>query len=164
MKRIRYSKILNLTNEFLEPSIGLIKRFKGRKTTSHKDLEQIIKIFFPKTKHISSGKGYYKYVYIIHSQKTPLVLKEGKRKDIRKDYNTYLSLPEEIRNRYFAKIYWRSDGGRFMLQKYGKRKEVPDYIHEKLKCIGKNYNLKDVRKENIMYFKNGYKIIDAERM
>jgi len=164
MKRTRYSTILRLTDEFLEPSIGLIKRFKHRKTTSHKDLEAMIKMFFPRTKHMRSSRGYFKRVYIIHSHKTPLVLKEGKRKDIRKDYNTYLSLPEEVRNRYFAKIYWRSKGGKFMLQKYGKRKEVPDYIHEKLKYIGKNYNLKDVRKENIMYFKNGYKIVDAERM
>lgn len=163
-KMVRHQKILSLVNNFIEPSIMKIKRARKIKTTPHKDIEKLLNIFFPKTKYMSSHHGFFKHVFIIHSDKRFIVLKEGKSKDIRKDYNTYQKIPKNVRNRYFAKIYWRSSGGKFMLQKYGKNKKVPEKEEERLKQIGKKYWLKDIREANIMFVDNKFKIIDAERI
>ena len=160
---IRYNKIFSLVNDFIEPSIRKIQRARKIKTIPHKDIEKLLNIFFPRTKYISSNKGFFKHVFIIHSEIKSLVLKEGKSKDIRKDYNTYKRIPKNVRNCYFAKIYWRSNGGRFMLQKYGKEVGIPKDELMRLKEIGKKYGLKDVREDNIRKFGDKLKIIDAER-
>jgi len=159
----RYSKIKKLVEEIIEPSIKSIKKFRGINVTPHKDIEGLLNIFFPKTKYHESKKGFFKHVYIIHSSKKKLVLKEGSRKAIRKDYTTYKRIPGKVRNRVFAKIYWRSKDGKFMLQKYGKRVKVPKNQLEKLKQVGNEYNLKDIREANVMKFGNKFKIVDAER-
>ena len=159
---MRYKKIKDLVEKVIEPSIAIIKRTRKRKSMPFKDIEKILNIFFPKTKHYETGKGFYKHVYVIHSDKRKLVLKIGRsKKHIRKDVTTYQRLPENIRNRYFAKIYWRHN--LFLLQKYGKKVRVPDREEQKLRKIGEKYGLKDVRKANIMKFGNKFKIVDAER-
>jgi len=127
-----------------------------------KDIESILNMFFPSTSHLKPRKGYFKHVFIIHSNKRKLVLKIGRtKKDMLKDYTTYNRLPKNVRNRYFAKIYWRS--GLFMLQKYGVKVRVPQEEIRRLKHIGEKYGLKDVREANIMKFGNMFKIVDAER-
>ena len=161
---MRHQKILSLIDNFIEPSIVKIQRARKIRTIPHKDIEKLLKIFFPKTKYMDSSHGYFKHVFIIHSDKKLLVLKEGKSKNIRKDYNTYQKMPKNVRNRYFAKIYWRSKGGSFMLQKWGKKAKVPDEELLKLKKVGRKYGLKDVRKANIMKFERKLKIVDAERI
>ena len=127
-----------------------------------KEIEQIIKIFFPKTKYYETGKGFFKNVYVIHSRKRKLVLKISRnKKHIRKDFTTYRRLPTDKRNKFFAKIYWVDD--LFMLQKYGEKAKVPKEVINKLKNIGKIHGLKDIREANIMKFDNKFKIVDAER-
>jgi hypothetical protein len=161
-KKIRYRKIFDLVVEVIEPSIGIIKRTRKRKTMPFKEIEKIINVFFPKTKPEKMAKGFYKHVFVIHSDKKKLVLKIGRsKKHIRKDYTTYKRLPIRIRNRYFAKIYWTHN--LFMLQKFGKEVRVPDKEEAKLRRIGQKYGLKDVRKANIMKFGKSFKIVDAER-
>lgn len=159
---MRYKKIKDLVEKVIEPSIGIIKRGRKRKTMPFMEIEKIINVFFPKTKHYKKAKGFYKHVFIIHSDKRKLVLKIGRsKKHIRKDITTYERLPIKIKNRYFAKIYWRHN--LFMLQKYGTKKKVPDEEEANLKRIGQKYGLKDVRKANIMKFGKKFKIVDAER-
>jgi len=80
---------------------------------------------------------------------------------MRKDWITYQKIPSNVRNRYFAKIYWRS--GLFMLQKYGKKTKVPKGEISRLKEIGGKYDLKDIREANIMKVDGKFKIVDAER-
>ena len=161
-EKIRYRKIFDLVVKVIEPSIGIIKRARKIETMPFKDIEKLINIFFPKTKHFETAKGFYKHVFVIHSDKKKLVLKIGRsRKDMRKDFVTYKKLPASIRNRYFAKIYWRRN--LFMLQKYGKIVRVPDKTEAALKSIGNKYGLKDVRKANILKFGKNFKIVDAER-
>lgn len=161
-EKIRYRKIYDLVVEVIEPSISIIKRARKRRTMPFKEIEKIMNVFFPRTRHIKTAKGFYKHVFVIHSDKKKLVLKIGRsNKHIRKDLTTYESLPVNIRNRYFGKIYWRHN--LFMLQKYGKRAAVPDCVEAELKNIGLKYGLKDVRKANIMKFGKSFKIVDAER-
>lgn len=158
----RYRKVFDLVVAVIEPSIGVIKRARKRNTMPFKEIEKLLKVFFPKTKHIKSAKGFYKHVFVIHSDKRKLALKIGRSKrNIKKDVATYESLPANIRNRYFAKIYWRHN--LFMLQKYGKSSAVPDRVERELKKIGLKYGLRDIRKANIMKFGNTFKIVDAER-
>lgn len=164
---MKYKKIKNLVEEIIQPSLIFIKRSRRRSNTPFKEIKSILNIFFLKTKHHESGKGYWKHVFIIHSGNKKLVLKMGrKRKDIRKDFTTYKQLCKKLGtkkvNRFFAKIYWRTDLS--MLQKYGKKVKIPKNELAKLKKIGEDLGLKDIRDANIMKFDNKFKIVDAERI
>jgi len=163
---MRYKKIKSLVEKVVQPSVDFIKRSRGRTTTPFKEIEAILRIFFPRTKHEGSKSGFFKHVFIIHSSTRKLVLKMGrKRKDVRKDYVTYRRLCKRVgtrkANRRYAKIYWRT--GLFMLQKYGKQVIVPTKEKKRLDAFGKKYGLKDIRDANIMKFGNNFKIVDAER-
>lgn len=158
----RYKKVKNLVETVIEPSIKYIKTTRKRKNMPYMDIESLLKIFYPKTKYEEINNGAFKHVYVIHSNKRKLVLKIGRAKRrINKDYKTYLHMPENVRNRYFAKIYWKHNI--FMLQKYGKKANIPEQELTHLKNIGKKYGLKDVRKANILKFGRRFKIVDAER-
>jgi len=76
-----------------------------------------------------------------------------------KDWLAYHSLPKNIRNRYFAKIYWLTD--HCLLQKYGRATRVPDHELRKLKSVGKEYGLRDIRPANIRKVDGRFKIVDA---
>ena len=163
---MRYKKIKKLVEEIIQPSLFFIKRSRGRSNTPFKEIELILNIFFPKTKHHESGKGYWKHVFVIHSGKKKLVLKMGRSKrSIQKDFTTYnrtcKRLNKRKANRYFAKIYWRTDLS--MLQKYGRRVRIPRSELEKLKKVGESVGLKDIRNANIMKFGKQFRIVDAER-
>jgi len=162
----RYKKIKSLVERVVEPSVDFIKRSRKRTTTPFKEIEAILKVFFPRTKHEDSKNGFFKHVFVIHSSSRRLVLKMGRsKKHIRKDYVTYKRLCDSASsaraNRHFAKIYWRT--GLFMLQKYGKEVAVPSKELKRLKKFGERFGLKDIRGANIMKFGNKFKIIDAER-
>jgi len=75
------------------------------------------------------------------------------------DWLAYHCLPQNIRNRYFAKIYWLTD--HCLLQKYGKGNKVPEKALQKLKGIGKKYGLLDIRRANIRKVDGKFKIVDA---
>jgi hypothetical protein len=163
---MKYKKIKALVEQVVQPSIDFIKSSRDRTTMPFKEIEAILKVFFPHTKHAESKHGFFKHVFIIHSSTRKLVLKVGRsNKDIRKDYVTYTQLCDRANpkraNQYFAKIYWRT--GLFMLQKYGKEVAVPPNELKRLKQFGKRFGLKDVKQANIMKFGNNFKIIDAER-
>ena len=161
-EKIRYKKVRNLVETVIEPSIKYIKTTRKRKNMPYRDIENLVKIFYYKTKYEEVYKGAFKHVYVIHSNKRKLVLKVGRTKrriDI--DYKTYSQVPKNVRNRYFAKIYWTHNI--FMLQKYGKKAKIPEQELTHLKDIGRRYNLKDVREANILKFGRRFKIVDAER-
>jgi len=159
---MRHKKIREEAVGILEDIIRYIKKSRKRKSMPFKEIETIIRILFPRTKHYKGGKGFFKHVFVIHSSKRKLVLKVGRsNKHLRKDFTTYLTAVKRGGGRYFAKIYWRQ--GLFMLQKYGKKTKVPPKELKKLKEIGKKCGLKDIRKANIMKFGKKFKIVDAER-
>lgn len=158
----KYKKIRKLVETVIEPSIKYIKTSRKRKTMPYKDIEKLINIFYPRTSYEEVNKGAFKHVYVIHSNKRKLVLKIGRSKrHINKDYKTYLQIPETVRNRYFAKIYWTHN--LFMLQKYGKKANISESELTRFKDLGIKYNLKDVRKANLLKFGEKFKLVDAER-
>lgn len=151
MDRLRYKKIKSVVDKLHAPSIRLIKQSRKRRSMPYKDIETILKIFFPRTKFHKTGKGFFKHVFVVHSSKRKLVLKIGRSpRHIRKDHTTYRRLSEKIPNKYFAKIYWAD--GLFMLQKYGRQVTVPPRVLQKLKAVGARYRLRDVRDVNVMKF------------
>lgn len=88
-----------------------------------------------------------------------LALKIGGEENITKDIEVYDSLPSNIRNRYFAKIYWHT---RYcLLQKYGKAVKIPPKTLEALRGKAASYRLTDVRAANIRKVDGRFKIVDA---
>jgi len=159
---MRYKRIYGLTNKVIKPLIKEIKKAKNTQRMPYKEIKIILDMLYPATKHQNVGRGYFKHVFIIHTKKRRLALKIGRGiKDMRKDAITYQKIPSNVRNRYFAKIYWTS--GLFMLQKYGKKAKVPKDEIDRLKEIGSKYGLKDIREANIMKVDGKFKIVDAER-
>src|SRR5260370_3503303 len=163
---MRYKKIKSLVEQVVKPFIKFIKTSRGRTTMPFKEIEAILKVFFPRTKQADTRQGFFKHVFIIHSSSRKLVLKIGRSKrHIQKDYTTYTQLCDRANprraNEHFAKIYWRT--GLFMLQKYGKEVAVPPKELKRLKEFGERFGLKDIREANIMKFGNNFKIVDAER-
>jgi hypothetical protein len=59
----RYRKIYDLVIEVIEPSIGVIKRVRKRRSMPYKEIEKILNVFFPRTKHYKTAKGFYKHVF-----------------------------------------------------------------------------------------------------
>jgi len=159
---MRYKKIYDLTNKVIKPLIKEIKKAKNTQRMPYKEIKVILDMLYPATKHQNVSSGYFKHVFIIHTKKRRLALKIGRSiRDMRKDWVTYQKIPPTVRNRYFAKIYWRN--GLFMLQKYGKKAKVPQDEFNRLKEIGSKYDLKDINEANIMKVDGKFKIVDAER-
>lgn len=161
---MRHGKINNLVKE-LERLILFIKKSRKRRKMPFQEVEKILKILFPKTRHYKTGRGYFKRVFTIHDGKRKFVLKMGGKKHVGKDYTTYRQLIRKVgekkAHRYFAKIYWRE--GSFMLQKYGAPAKVSKEILQKFRAKGKKYGLKDIKEANIMKVDGKFKVIDAER-
>ncbi len=159
---MQYKRIYDLVNNVIKPLIKEIKKAKNTKRMPYKEIKAILDMLYPDTKNENVGQGYFKRVFIIHTKKRWLALKIGRsNKDMRKDATTYKSIPLNVRNRYFAKVYWTS--GLFMLQKYGEKAKVPKNEKQRLKAMGIRYGLKDIRDANIMKVGNRFKIVDAER-
>src|SRR5712692_2145202 len=93
------------------------------------------------------------------SRERDLVLKTGNRRSLYQDWRTYRRLPATLRNRYFAKLYWRTKY--CLLQKYGKAGRVPPKRLATLKTVAQEHGLIDVRPDNIRLVEGVFKIVDA---
>jgi hypothetical protein len=144
---------------FLDWFVESYNRVRRRKTFPHKAVRIIIKLLFPDWSY--RGRGAFKTVYKVQSTKRRLVLKVANSNRIKTDVRTYRSIPRNVRNRYFAKIYWHTKCA--MLQKYGTETHIPPSELKKLKKIGKKYGLGDVRSDNIRELDSHFKIVDATR-
>lgn len=141
----------------IDQFVDLYMKAKKRKSFPHKETSVIIKLLFPRSRSV--GRGAFKTVHQISSSKRDLALKVSKEEGVAKDFESYYKLPATSRNRYFAKIYWKT---RYcLLQKYGKRVKVPqseiDYLKEKVS----RYGLTDIREANVRKVDGRFKIVDA---
>jgi hypothetical protein len=144
---------------FLDWFVGSYNKVRRRRTFPHKAVGMAIRLLFPNWTY--RGKGAYKTVYKLRSTKRRLVLKVADKKRIKEDFRAYRSIPETVRNRYFAKIYWHTEYT--MLQKYGRKTRIPDSELKKLKDVGKRHGLSDIRPDNIRKVGFHFKIVDAAR-
>lgn len=143
--------------KFIDEFIDKYKSIRQRTSFPHREVATIIRLLFPGSNY--SGRGALKTVHKVSSRARDLVLKTSHPKNIRNDQRAYKRLPENIRNRYFGKIYWTTKY--CLLQKYGKKSQVPPDIQKKLRQIAKLYRLIDVRKDNVRRIDGRFKIVDA---
>jgi len=87
------------------------------------------------------------------------VLKLTDRKNVSKDGKIYARVGKTLRNRYLAKVYWRTKY--VILQKYGTAARIPSSELVRLKLFAKKYGLSDVRPDNIRKVDGMFKIVDA---
>lgn len=145
--------------EFIDQFVDAYKRVRKRSSFPHKEVGGIIHLLFPGSSY--SGRGAFKTVHRVSSRAKTLVLKTSHFKNITKDMRAYKRLPPTVRNRYFAKVYWRTKY--CLLQKYGRKVVVHEGELSNLKAVAKKYGLTDVRPDNIRKIDGHLKIVDASR-
>jgi len=142
---------------FIDAFVDNYRKIRHRSTFPHKEVAHIIHLLFPGSSY--SGRGAFKTVHRVSSRTRDLVLKTSNRRNIRNDDRAYRKLPKTIRNRYFAKVYWRTKY--CLLQKFGKSSKVPSDKLNSLKSIARKYGLTDVRPANVRKVDGKFKIVDA---
>ena len=149
--------LIQRTARLIDQFVDAYMRARRRRTFPHKGVQEIVTLLFPGS--AQRGRGAFKTVFVVRSRKRSLALKTSTSNQIMNDWLAYHSLPKNIRNRYFAKIYWLTD--HCLLQKYGRESRVPTRVLTKLKDIGKQYGLRDIRPANIRKVDGRFKIVDA---
>jgi len=142
---------------FIDQLVDYYKQGRGRRSFPHKVVHDVVRLLFPGSE--LSGRGFFKTVHKVSSPARHLVLKTASSRSILWDLRVYKRLPATIRNRYFAKVYWRTKY--CLLQKYGKEGKIPTDRLGQLKSIGKRYGLGDIRPVNIRKIDGRFKIVDA---
>lgn len=153
---MRHKNILKKA-KFIDEFVNHYNKIRKRSSFPHKEVKSIIHFLFQGSSY--SGKGKYKSVHRVSSRAKDFVLKTSHTKNIKNDVRAYNKLPENICNRYFAKIYWITKY--CLLQRFGKSAKIPQQVLKKLKSIAKDHGLTDVRQENVRKFGRTFKIIDA---
>jgi hypothetical protein len=143
--------------EFIDQFVDAYKRIRKRTSFPHKEVGSIIHFLFPGGSY--SGRGAFKTVHKVSSRAKTLVLKTSHFKNITQDVRAYKKLPQTLRNRYLAKIYWRTKY--CLLQKYGRKVTMPPMELGRLKAVGKKHGLTDVRPDNVRKVDERFKIVDA---
>ena len=157
MKKTARHLKLKRKAEIVDLIIDQYNRVRKRKRFPRKVITNVVNLFFPESRHL--GRGAFKEVLLIRSQAYKYVLKVSSLKSTGRDWKIYNRLPRTLRNRYYAKIYWRTKYS--LLQKYGKRVQLPDAELKKLRKFAKKYGLTDVRPGNIRKIDKHFKIVDA---
>ncbi len=142
---------------FLDQFIDAYKRVRRRRTFPHREVQTMIRFLFPGSAF--SGRGAFKTVHKVSSRERDLVLKTSNPRSLLRDERAYRRVPPTLRNRYFAKIYWRTKY--CLLQKFGVARLVPPQQLARLKEVGERYRLTDVRPANIRRVEGAFKIVDA---
>jgi hypothetical protein len=149
--------LIHRTAEVVDLFVDTYKKKRNRRTFPHKEVSNIIQYLFPGSSW--RGRGAFKSVHRVYSRGRTLALKTSNPKNIRGDLRVYRRIPATIRNRYFAKVYWHTKY--CLLQKYGRQTGVPQSVLVKLKGIGRQYGLRDIRSANVRKVEGRFKIVDA---
>ncbi len=103
--------------------------------------------------------GWHKIVLGIRSIDCRIVLKVGTKRSIENDHRAYKRVPNAVRHRWFAKIFWHTKY--CLLQEYGFPVTVTaDQLTEIRQAVYK-YGIFDVKAENLKLIDKDIKIIDA---
>ncbi len=103
--------------------------------------------------------GWHKIVFGIHSLDQEIVLKVGPKNSIEIDHRAYKRVPESIRHKVFARIFWHTKY--CLLQEYGFPARVTKEELTRLRRVVSRYGVFDVKAENLRMVKGELKIIDA---
>ncbi len=103
--------------------------------------------------------GWHKIVFGIRSFDQKIVLKVGPKNSIENDHRVYKRVPETMRHKLFAKIFWHTKY--CLLQEYGFPAQVTQEELTQLRRGVYNYGIFDVKSENLKMIDGELKIIDA---
>jgi hypothetical protein len=150
-------ELLRRKAEFIGEFVDFHKRGHKLSRFPHKAVGELIELLFLDSFYV--GRGAHKTVHRVRSRARDLVLKTAPRQEIRSGERAYNAIPANRKNRYFAKVYWRT---KYCLpQKYGKDARVPAEKLAHLKKIGKEFGLSDIRPANVRKVDGHFKIVDA---
>ncbi len=124
---------------------------------SSEELEKLISKNYPDFYFESSG--WHKVVFGNRTIDHKVVLKVGPKKSIELDHRAYKRVPEHVRHRFFARIFWHTKY--CLLQEYGVKATV---TKEQLTCVRQaiyKYGIFDVKADNLRWINGELKVIDA---
>jgi hypothetical protein len=103
--------------------------------------------------------GWHKIVFGIRSFDQKIVLKVGPKNSIENDHRAYKRVPENLRHKVFARIFWYTKY--CLLQEFGYPANVTQEELTRLRKIIYKYGVFDVKAENLKMINGELKIIDA---
>lgn len=147
--------------KFVDEFVDHYNKIRKRENFPHKAVGAVIKLLFPNSKKLGGGR--FKTAFYVSSRKRDLVIKVSKTKNLKNDFKVYKRIPNSIRNRYHAKLYWKTKY--CLLQKWGKvkknlSKKDPELVQ--LKNRLKPYDLTDIRPANVGLVDGKLKVLDAK--
>jgi hypothetical protein len=153
---MRYS-LIHRRALLLDQFIDAYKRVHRRRTFPRQQVSIVLRLLFPGSS--VAGRGAFKTVHKVSARVRDLVLKTSARKNIRMEERAYKRLPPTVRNRYFAKVYWRT---KYCLpQKFGSVCSVQPSCLARLRQGARKYGLTDLRPGNIRCVGSVGKIVDV---
>jgi hypothetical protein len=150
-------KLLRNQAKLIDDLIDVYKQSRGTPFIPPIEIKTIITQVFPRL--VPESDGWHKVVFRIRSEDGDLVLKIGRKEAIENDHRVYKRLPESVRHRLFAKMYWHTKY--CLLQEYGSKTQISPAEVNKLREFGYQYGLIDVKSKNIRNINGCLKIIDA---
>jgi hypothetical protein len=105
------------------------------------------------------GYGWHKIVFGVHSENHKIVLKVGAKKTIENDHRAYKRVPDSVRHRLFAHIFWHTKY--CLLQEYGFPTHVTSAQLTRIRLLVYKYGIFDIKPENLKKIDGAIKIIDA---
>ncbi len=103
--------------------------------------------------------GWHKIVFGIHSIDQKIVLKVGPKNSIENDHRAYKRVPENMRHKVFARIFWHTKY--CLLQEFGYPAIVSQDELTRLRKIVYRYGVFDVKADNLKMIDGQLRIIDA---
>ena len=103
--------------------------------------------------------GWHKIVFSIQLTDRKIVLKVGPKKSIENDHRAYKRVPENMRHKLFARIFWHTKY--CLLQEYGFPAHVTTEELSNLRRILYKYGIFDVKADNLKRIDGQIKIIDV---
>ena len=121
------------------------------------DLKKLVFMNYPNFYVESSG--WHKIVFGNRIIDHTVVLKVGPKKSIENDHRAYKSVPENMRHKLFARIFWHTKY--CLLQEYGSPAKVTAQQLSQLRRTVYKYGIFDVKADNLRVINGTLKIIDA---
>jgi hypothetical protein len=130
---------------------------RGTLFLQREDLKNLVLSNFPDFYMVSFG--WHKIVFGIRSLGEKLVLKVGSKRSIENDHRAYKRLPEGIRHKLFARIFWHTKY--CLLQEYGFPAHVTNQQLDYVRGVVYRYGVYDIKAANLKAIDGKLKIIDA---
>ena len=150
-------KTLNNTAKEIDHLIDHHLNSTGTSVIPQEELKKVVLRKFPDL--YVQNFGWHKIVFGTHSIDQKIVLKVGPKNSIENDHRAYKRVPENMRHKLFARIFWHTKY--CLLQEYGFPAHVTQEELMRLRQIVNRYGIFDIKAENVKCIDGKLKIIDA---